>query len=58
MSAEYIKVKRRLIEDYLEAQIVLGEISKEDAQKKYVEALEKLKKMSPDEHQNQFLKSL
>ena len=44
-NADYIKRKRQQIEEYLEAQLVLGEISKEDAQKKYAEAIEKLKKM-------------
>lgn len=58
MTADWIRMKRRLVEDYLEAQIALQEITREEAQKKYESALRRLKKLSDEEHRDEILRSL
>ncbi len=45
MSAAHIRTMRQKMEDYLEAQIALGELTKAEAQTKYQLAMDKLVKM-------------
>lgn len=58
MTADWIRMKRRLVEDYLEAQIALQEITREEAQKKYESAIKRLMKLSDEEHRDEILRSL
>ena len=45
----WIRRKRQQVEEYLEAQLVLGLISKEEAQKSYKAMVEKLKEASDED---------
>lgn len=50
----WVRRKRQQIEEYLEAQLILGELTKEEAQKKYKDAVEELGKVSDEDVRDKF----
>ncbi|MBF0301172.1 MAG: hypothetical protein HQK51_20860 [Oligoflexia bacterium] len=56
--ADWIKKKRQQVEDYLEAQMSIGKLTKIDAHKIYAETIAKLKEMSSEELKEITLDSL